>query len=59
MRKRFNKTMEEILAESGMELEDYESRVKDQAERARQYLVLDVLSESFDISIEKEDLNLK
>jgi trigger factor len=54
--KRFNKTMEEILAESGMELEDYESRVKDQAERAvRQYLVLDALSESFDISIEKED----
>ncbi len=54
--KRFQKSMNDVLAESGMNQEEYDNRVKEQAEKTvRQYLVLDALSGDFEVSIEKAD----
>ncbi len=54
--KRFQKSMNDVLQASGMSPEEYEEKIKKQAEVVvLQYLVLDALASKFDISVEKSD----
>lgn len=54
--KRFQKSMSDVLQASGMSPEEYEEKIRKQAEVVvLQYLVLDALARDFDISVEKSD----
>lgn len=54
---RFNKTIDEFLDEGSMNREDYESNLKDQAQKSvARYLVMDALSTQQNVDVTKEDI---
>lgn len=57
-KKRFNKTIDEFLDEGSMDREEYESNLKDQAQKSvGRYLVMDALSTQENVDVTKEDIH--